>query len=69
MIRGLGHFKEYFKEYNESYILVGGVASYLFLEEAGATKLRPTKDLDIVLVMEPTEKFLYKLKKYIKDGG
>ena len=49
MIKGLDHFKEYFREYSDNFILVGGVASYLLLDEAGAPKVRPTKDLDIVL--------------------
>ena len=52
MIRGLDHFKEYFRIYAENFILVGGVASYLLLDEVGATKVRATKDLDIVLYEE-----------------
>lgn len=35
MIRGLDHFKEYFKDHSKNFILVGGVASYLLLDEAG----------------------------------
>ena len=48
MIRGLSHFKENFKKFTDDYILVGGVATYLQLEEVGAERIRPTKDLDIV---------------------
>ena len=69
MVKGLGHFREYFKEYSESFILVGGVASYLLLDEAGAPKLRATRDLDIVLLMKPREAFLNAIKEYIKLGG
>jgi len=32
VIKGLNHFKEYFKEYTDNFILVRGVASYLLLE-------------------------------------
>lgn len=69
MIRGLTHFSEYFKDHSDNFILVGGVATYLLLEEAGATRVRPTKDLDIVLIMKPSSAFLNALKEYVKNGG
>ena len=69
MIRGLEHFKEKFKAFSDDFILVGGVASYVLLEEAGAERVRPTKDLDIVLMMKPSEAFLNTIKEYVKDGG
>jgi hypothetical protein len=68
MIRGLEHFKERFKDYSDDFILVGGVASYVLLDEAGAERVRPTKDLDIVLMMKPSEGFLNTIKQYVKDG-
>jgi len=58
MIRGLEHFKDFFKNHSNNFILIGGVASYLLLDEAGAPKVRATKDLDIVVMMKPTEDFL-----------
>ncbi len=69
MIRGLSHFKENFKKFTDDYILVGGVATYLQLEEVGAERIRPTKDLDIVLIMKPRTEFLSALKDYVKAGG
>ena len=69
MIKGLGHFRDHFKQYSENFILVGGVASHLLLDEAGAPRVRPTKDLDIVLIMRPPVEFLNAIKQYIKDGG
>ncbi|MCB9092979.1 MAG: hypothetical protein H6620_10515 [Halobacteriovoraceae bacterium] len=69
MIRGLEHFKDYFRDYSENFILVGGVASYLLLDEAGVPKKRATKDLDIVLMMKPTSDFLNAIKSYISSGG
>lgn len=68
MIRGLEHFKNYFKKHSENFILVGGVASYLLLEEAGVSRVRPTKDLDIVLIMKPNDDFLNAFKEYTKQG-
>jgi DNA-binding TFAR19-related protein (PDSD5 family) len=69
MIRGLAHFKEHFKGHAENFILVGGVATYLLLDEAGASRVRPTKDLDIVLIMRPSSEFLNAIKEYVKNGG
>lgn len=69
MIRGLDHFKNFFRQHSENFILVGGVASYLLLDEAGATRVRPTKDLDIVLIMKPSEDFINTLKEYTKLGA
>jgi hypothetical protein len=69
MIKGWEHFKTHFRQFSKDFILVGGVASHLQLEEIGAPKVRPTKDLDIVLMMRPSRDFLNHLKKYIKDGG
>ncbi len=69
MVRGLGHFKNYFKNYSEHFILIGGVANYLLLDEVGAARIRPTKDLDIVLMIRPSKNFLNVIKSYIKAGG
>lgn len=69
MIRGLDHFREYFSEYSENFILIGGVASYLLLSVAGSRRVRATKDLDIVLVLKPSAKFLVAFKAYISSGG
>lgn len=65
MIRGLDHFKDYFRQYSENFILVGGIATHLLLEEVGASRIRPTKDLDIVLIMKPSDDFLNAIKAYI----
>ena len=69
MIRGLDHFREYFKQHSKNFILVGGVASYLLLEEAGASKVRATKDLDLVLILKPDDDFIKAIKSYVKLGG
>lgn len=69
MIRGLEHFKSEFEVYKDNFIIVGGVASYLLLDEAGAEKVRATKDIDIVLMLKPSPEFIEKLKEYVKNGG
>ncbi len=69
MIKGLEHFREYLKNYSENFILVGGVASHLLLDEAGAGKVRPTNDLDIVLMIRPQADFVKAFMEYINLGG
>lgn len=50
-IRGLKLFGEHFKNYQDQYVLIGGVASWIAMDEAGE-QFRATKDLDIVLILE-----------------
>ena len=46
-IRGLDVFGQHFSEFRDQYVLIGGVASWLTMAEAGQS-FRATKDLDIV---------------------
>lgn len=47
MVVGVDRFREYFKDFQESYVLIGGVAASMTMEELGE-EFRPTKDLDVV---------------------
>lgn len=51
MVKGLDLFRERFKALADRYVLIGGTACDLILEEAGL-RFRATKDLDIVLCIE-----------------
>ena len=51
MIKGLETFRSAFREYSDSYILIGGAACNINLERA-AIPFRTTRDLDIVLCVE-----------------
>ncbi|SHO51533.1 hypothetical protein [Desulfopila aestuarii] len=51
MVRGLARFKDHFQRYEDHYVLIGGTASSLAMEEAGL-QFRATIDLDIVLCVE-----------------
>ena len=51
MVRGLDRFRETFRHFARQYLLIGGAACELLMEEAGL-EFRVTKDLDIVLCME-----------------
>jgi hypothetical protein len=47
MVNGLERFKQYFAPYINQYVLIGGVACSVLMEEAGLD-FRATKDLDII---------------------
>jgi len=69
LIRGIEFFKEYFRDYKEQYVLIGGTACNLIFEEVGAD-FRATKDLDLVLIVEAlTPEFGSRLWDFIVDGG
>lgn len=50
-MRGLEKFKEYFRNYSDNYILIGGTACTIIMNEIGLD-FRATKDLDIVVIAE-----------------
>ena len=51
MVRGLGTFKRYFKEFQENYIIIGGTACDIVIDAAGFSP-RATQDIDIILIVE-----------------
>jgi len=51
VVKGLDVFRRHFAGYEEQYVLIGGTAATLAMEEAGL-EFRATKDLDIVLHVE-----------------
>lgn len=68
-MKGLDVFREYFKEYSEQYVLIGGAACDVIFEEQDAA-FRATKDLDLVLIVEAlTPAFGRKFWQFIREGG
>ncbi|WP_347839567.1 hypothetical protein [uncultured Draconibacterium sp.] len=68
MVRGLEKFKEYFKDYSENYIIIGGTACDVIIDDAGF-EARATKDIDIILIVEALSKeFVLKFWEFINDG-
>jgi hypothetical protein len=69
MVRGLGRFREYFKDHADSYVIIGGTACDVLLSGEGFVP-RTTKDIDIVLVVENlTVGFVKRLWDFLKAGG
>lgn len=68
MVTGLDKYKEFFKDYSDNYLLIGGAACERQMENAGLD-FRATKDLDIVLIVEAySADFVKKFWEFIKEG-
>jgi len=68
-MRGIERFHEFFRGFENQYVLIGGAACELIFTEQGAL-FRATKDLDIVLVVESiTHEFGVRLWDFIHMGG
>ncbi len=68
MVTGLLKFRDYFKDYTGSYVLIGGAACDILFTE-NASDFRATRDLDVVLIVEALSvDFVEKLWDFIKDG-
>ncbi len=69
MVNGLDVFQRWFAAYADQYVLIGGTAASLTMEEAGLT-FRATKDLDVVLHVEAlTPAFGETFWKFVEAGG
>ena len=69
MVKGLDVFRNHFRDYINRYILIGGTACDLAMEEAGLP-FRATKDLDIVLCIEALDReFVEAFWNFIRRGG
>lgn len=68
MVRGLDTFREYFKGFEEQYVLIGGaVCDILF--ESNEGQFRATRDLDMVLIVEAlAPEFGEKFWEFIEAG-
>ena len=68
MVRGLDTFREYFKGFEEQYVLIGGaVCGILF--ESNEGQFRATRDLDMILIVEAlTPEFGEKFWEFVKAG-
>lgn len=68
MVIGLDLFKEHFRPYADRYVLIGGAACELALDEAGLS-FRATKDLDIVLCIEALDRtFVEAFWEFVRAG-
>ena len=67
-VKGLEKFKEYFSEFKENYVIIGGTACSIILRDADI-KPRATKDIDMILVVERiTPEFGRRFWDFIREG-
>lgn len=69
VVNGLEMFSAWFADYKDQYVLIGGTAAAIALNEEGL-QFRTTKDLDIVLHLEAlTPAFAQTFWEFVKRGG
>ncbi len=68
MVRGLDVFRDWFRDFTDKYILIGGTAADAAMAEAGED-FRATKDLDIILVVgELDAAFIAVIRDFVEAG-
>lgn len=68
MIKGIDKFKNHFKAYNNQYVVIGGFACDLLMNDVGID-FRATKDVDLVLIVEAlSDNFIKAIWEFIKEG-
>lgn len=65
--RGLKHFSDYFKAFENDYVIIGGGAASAYLEDEGL-EFRATKDIDMVLFTSNSTELNKKISEYIALG-
>ena len=68
MVRGLEKFKEYFKEFSDNYIIIGGTACDIALTGSDMPP-RATDDIDMILIVDNiTPEFGQRFWQFISEG-
>lgn len=67
-IQGIDKFKEYFEDFSEDYVVIGGLATALLMDDYGFLA-RATKDIDLVVISGENEEFLKRLLSFIELAG
>jgi hypothetical protein len=68
MVRGLEIFRQHFKNFTDNYIIIGGTACDIIIDNIGLTP-RATKDIEIILVIEAlSPEFVTHFWEFVKQG-
>ena len=69
MVKGLEEFKRHFRPYIDQYVLIGGTACAVIMQDSGLD-FRATKDLNLVLYVEAlSTNFITAFWEFIEKGG
>jgi len=68
MVRGIDIFRQYFRDYTDNYVIIGGTACDELIAERGL-KPRATKDIDTILIIEAlSDDFVRRFWEFVKEG-
>ena len=68
-MQGLEKFRDYMSGFRSHYVVIGGLATVLTLEDRGLPA-RATKDVDMIIICQPESKYYMKrFWEFIKAGG
>jgi len=69
VVRGVRRFREHFRDFTDAFVVIGGVACDEWFTSQGLT-FRATRDIDIVLIIEPLSKaFVETFWGFVDAGG
>lgn len=69
MVTGIDKFKEFFSEFSDNYIIIGGTACEIILDDSDDVEPRATTDIDMILVVEKmTLEFGRQFWQFIREG-
>ena len=68
-MQGLEKFKEYMSGFRSHYVVIGGLATVLTLEDRNLPA-RATKDVDMIIICQPeAQQYMKRFWEFIKAGG
>lgn len=69
MVKGVQKFREHFREFTDAFVVIGGVACDEWLRSQDLPAFRPTRDIDMVLVVEALRpEFVAKFWEFVNAG-
>jgi len=66
-IRGLKNFQEFFSAFDEQYVIIGGTAASILMEDSELV-FRLTKDIDLVILSHPSKAIANRIAEYVKHA-
>ena len=66
---GLSHFENYFRDFKDHYVVVGGFATLMLLDKQLEGHGKATHDIDLVLLTNSSVEMSQQIKSYITEGG
>ena len=69
MVKGVQKFRDHFREFTDSFVVIGGVACDEWLRSENLPAFRPTQDIDMVLVLEALRaEFVSRFWEFVNAG-